>query len=1129
MPTFAAAVGPFNEPSVRRRPGRRDPPLELLLATFLLVAIALVPAFAPSVIPQTLALPQPAQPFSGAPSGARETVMPISSTSSSSAPAASAVSSGLASLPGPLTWSSFLPENQIPIRAFTAATSFTAEGNGFAEIVGGTGACGVYCNDSWQLSLNDPAGPTWFPGAAPGNEGMLGASMAYDAADNQVVLFGGFNGTTGALGQTWTEVPYKTSWVGGGTGPAPQARWSAAMAYDPVLGGVVLFGGDGRGGLLSDTWLFREGNWTPVSSSLSPPARSGASLVWQAPSQRLILFGGNGSFGPLSDTWAFSGGSWYPLHSTVSPPARTNASAWTDGEGDPLVGMGRGPSQWLNDLWILTGDNWTEPPTASSLPEPVAGATMVPNLGATPNDLVLLWGENATGVQRDTWSLRVANGGSPPAPTPLTVQTGVVPSAGRSPLTVNLTAYGEGGTPPYTYQWNFGDGSAPSVVGSPVHTYARPGSYLASVLVKDSAVPPQTSTTDLPVQVFAPPGVFNATAVASPTSGSVPLDVAFLTTTSGGTPPLSYTWDFGDGAPLSHAIDPSHLYNTSGSFAAVLTVNESAGARAIWVDTIVVRGTGLSVALTSVPSNGTVPLTVAFHAAVRGGPSPYHFLWTFGDGNSTAGSTANVTNQYGAPGTYLAQVTVIDSLGEHASAATQVTVHPIPPFVPPPPTLLQRIAGAVVRGAEFLFQPVVIGPILAVLIVAAVVRWGSVELPLVRAVRRGAGRRKNSERWGVAEVALLVRELRRGSSLRRIRRKLRPLLLRDARKAANRLAWKPGPDATWALRRALLLPPQLLLAGTALFLGLFLLPNCDIGPPVHPSCPVGVGAFFQTFGAFLVSLFTSWSTDTYLQAYLPYSLQLMAVVVGLSALLAYPLGLLAGWYRGRLIDQSTRAASALAFSIPIFVVTLLTLGAVWTWYFSVTSGDVLLGSLPTVPWLIDNMGGFPPWIALHENTLPTGFVLIDAPLHGAWAFEEVVLLKMLIQGLPIAAVYAAIFLRYARLATEEASMDPSLVGGKARGLDERRLLWTHTSRRVSPIYVSIFSTTFPTLLFVQMVAEWFYGDLGIGQSFLVSLGDPAELARVAFVVLVLIFAVNFVGDAVARLLDPSGRSRVRSA
>jgi len=59
-------------------------------------------------------------------------------------------------------------------------------------------------------------------------------------------------------------------------------------------------------------------------------------------------------------------------------------------------------------------------------------------------------------------------------------------TSGVAPLTVNFTGSASGGTPPYSYYWQFRDGGT-STSQNPSHTYSQPGNYSAKVTVTDSA------------------------------------------------------------------------------------------------------------------------------------------------------------------------------------------------------------------------------------------------------------------------------------------------------------------------------------------------------------------------------------------------------------------------------------------------------------------------------------------------------------------------------------------------------------------------------------------------------------------------------------------------------------------
>lgn len=81
-----------------------------------------------------------------------------------------------------------------------------------------------------------------------------GHALAYDAARQVTLLFGGNAGNSQALGDTW--VLGSSGWTLLQPSPAPSPRWSRCMAFDEARGVVVLFGGQTgmSSGWLDDTW-----------------------------------------------------------------------------------------------------------------------------------------------------------------------------------------------------------------------------------------------------------------------------------------------------------------------------------------------------------------------------------------------------------------------------------------------------------------------------------------------------------------------------------------------------------------------------------------------------------------------------------------------------------------------------------------------------------------------------------------------------------------------------------------------------------------------------------------------------------------------------------------------------------
>ena len=171
----------------------------------------------------------------------------------------------------------------------------------------------------------------------------------------------------------------------------PSARSQPAIAYDPSIQAVVMFGGYSSGfGAIGDTWLFANNAWTPISASLSvsPPARWGASMVWDAAAGNLVMFGGRTLTGFFNDTWTFSGTAWSNVTRPLAPPARSLFEmAYDPVSGQVLVDGGArlnfSTGVWgtIDDTWAYAGGTWTnvsQPPPGGALDRAAGQAAFDP-------------------------------------------------------------------------------------------------------------------------------------------------------------------------------------------------------------------------------------------------------------------------------------------------------------------------------------------------------------------------------------------------------------------------------------------------------------------------------------------------------------------------------------------------------------------------------------------------------------------------------------------------------------------------------------------------------------------------------------------------------------------------------
>ena len=79
------------------------------------------------------------------------------------------------------------------------------------------------------------------------------------------------------------------------------------------------------------------------------------------------------------------------------------------------------------------------------------------------------------------------------------------------------------------------------------------------------------------IQNGTPISSLSASLTATPTSGNAPLTVSFSGGETGGIDPCTYSWNFGDGN-TSTIQNPSHAYNSAGTYTVTLTVTDNASA-----------------------------------------------------------------------------------------------------------------------------------------------------------------------------------------------------------------------------------------------------------------------------------------------------------------------------------------------------------------------------------------------------------------------------------------------------------------------------------------------------------------------------------------------------------------------
>src|SRR5207247_8288463 len=133
----------------------------------------------------------------------------------------------------------------------------------------------------------------------------------------------------------------------------------------------------------------------------------------------------------------------------------------------------------------------------------------------------------------------------PPPPPPLAAEINATPTEGTMPLTVSFASAVTGGVSPYSYDWEFGDGSKSNAANT-VHIYITGGNFTVWLNVDDNG---GTSVQSAFLFVKVTPAAVNLT-VTPPTQfapGVSRISANFTASVTGGTPPYSYHCNFGDG------------------------------------------------------------------------------------------------------------------------------------------------------------------------------------------------------------------------------------------------------------------------------------------------------------------------------------------------------------------------------------------------------------------------------------------------------------------------------------------------------------------------------------------------------------------------------------------------------
>jgi hypothetical protein len=233
--------------------------------------------------------------------------------------------------------------------------------------------------------------------------------FAYDAAHRQVVLLN-------FRAQTWLWSNHQ--WVQSHPPLAPARRTGAAVAWDPDMQAVLLFGGRAseNEALLHDTWAWNGSNWREVGAGgLGPPTSLMSSMTYDEQRHEMVLVESDLHFGAPIQLWTWNGTAW--RQPTVSGgPISPVAAIGYEPRSRTVVAIAGECSgfECRSQTWSWDGTSWRQLSPAHQpsfafysmalVADPISGrlllVTVSPNtLGAAPTETWAWDGRDWVGLQ----------------------------------------------------------------------------------------------------------------------------------------------------------------------------------------------------------------------------------------------------------------------------------------------------------------------------------------------------------------------------------------------------------------------------------------------------------------------------------------------------------------------------------------------------------------------------------------------------------------------------------------------------------------------------------------------------------------------------------------------------------
>ena len=237
--------------------------------------------------------------------------------------------------------------------------------------------------------------------------------------------------------------------------------------------------------------------------------------------------------------------------------------------------------------------------------------------------------------------------------------------------------------------------------------------------------------------------------------------------------------------------------------------------------------------------------------------------------------------------------------------------------------------------------------------------------------------------------------------------------------------------------------------------------------------------------------------------YIPATIELSIGAMIFALGIGIPLGIISAIRPNKWQDMIARFLSLIGTAMPVFWLGLLA-----TYLISFK-----LQWLPRAGYKETGMD---------EPEQTTGFLSVDAVIHGEWAFLESYLRHMILPSIVLGAFAMGIIARMLRSSLVAALQDDYVRTARAKGLGEASVVRSHALRNALIPTITVIGLMFSSLLAGAVLTETIFSWPGMGQ-FAVRMAlklDYPGLLGVTLFVSVAYILVNLAVDVMYGMLDP---------